>query len=482
MASTFERVRTRTYPPKKKGSQVLGKKYPWNTGIKGWHPTPNLTPSYNFNLPFVEAEAIGDETHPGPPYRSGGPVKILKAERMTPYGIQGVNTYLQMEGENPQFWEKYVGGFAPPAEADFGTTIEMSNPVNLLNLSSTHFPDIDAYGSQAWSKTRPKLQQASAFVFVAELRDLPRMLKNIKSRAKAFYHEWWDVKARTHVLKGDFDNNEVFMRPNEAADYFLEHQFGWAPFVDDIRKILATYHNAKATLARLSEQNGQSQRRKATLVGLPVVDSSLGRDGKPRIRYEPIIEDIRVNSGVGQLQTPTLNNAFYTELPTWEIRRVISTKVSATGKFQFYRPEFDLARSEYHSVLAQLQRNLTLYGARISPSNVYRATPWTWLVDWFTNISDHVDRMTDVYQDSIVAEYLYLNIRKETKWRFIQTLPFRQTGRINLVWERKLRTNERKGANSPYGFSLSWENLTPRQLAILGALGITKGRKPAGGL
>lgn len=480
MASTFARVRTRVLPLKVKGVQTLGRKYPWNTNIKGWHPSPNATYTKNFNLPFTECALIADEKHPGPPYLSGGPMKILRAERISPYGIQGVGTYLRQLDENPGAWEKYVGGFGPPGEVNFGGEVDMSNANQLLNINSLLFPELDAYGSQAWTKSRPRLEQANAFVFTAELRDLPRMLSNLKERAKALHHEWWDAKARTHILKGDFDNNEVFMSPKVAADYFLEHSFGWVPFLSDLRKFYALYHGSAEVMKRITSQNSKPVRRKATLVGLPVVVA--GEDGKPRIKFEPTVDDRLLQTGIGQLVEPNLHANFFTFPPSWELRRIERLKVSATGMFTFYRPEFDTGLNEYNSSWFQIQRMLTIYGMRISPSNIYRATPWTWLIDWFTNVSDHFDWLTDVAVDSIAANYLYLNCRKETVWKFSQTLPFRDPGAKTLVWERKLWTNERKGANSPFGFSLSWENLTPRQLVILGALGITRGNKPAGGL
>lgn len=479
MASNFERIRTRIHPPKRKGVLVLGKKYPWNTNLKGWHPSPNATYTHNFNLPFRSAEVIMDEKHPGPPYRTGGPMKILKADRISPYEIQGVGTYFRQVDESPTLWEKYVGGFAPPGEVEFGGEVDMSNATTLLSPTSALFPELDSYGSSAWSKTKPRLEQANAFVFAAELRDLPRMLGNLKRRAKELHQEWWDAKARTHILKGDFDNNEVFMPPGRAADYFLEHSFGWAPFLADLRKFYSLYHGSDAVLKRLSSQNGKPVRRKATLVGLPIVEA--GPDGQPRIKFEPTVEDLQLNVGNGQLVGPNLHSNFFTFPPKWELRRVTKLKVSATGMFTFYRPEFDTGLNEYNSAWFQIQRQLTIYGMRISPSNIYRATPWTWLIDWFTNVGEHFDWLTDVAVDSIAANYLYLNIRKERVWKFIQTLPFHNPGQITLEWQRRVFTNERKGANSPYGFSLSWDNLSLRQLTILGALGITRGRKPSGG-
>jgi hypothetical protein len=213
-------------------------------------------------------------------------------------------------------------------------------------------------------------------------------------------------------------------------------------------------------------------------VGIPVVEA--GPDGKPRITYDPERSDTKISGGNGIMTTPSLSGNYFSGTPTWEVREIVVNKVTASGKFTFYRPEFDTGLSEYNSQWFAIQRQLTMYGLRINPSNIYRATPWTWLIDWFVNVGDHFDLLTDMLVDSIVANYLYLVQRKTVTRKFIQYLPFTQTGDLSLEWNFNINTLERVGANSPYGFSLTWDTLTPRQLAIIGALGITRSR-PAGG-
>jgi len=473
MASEFERVRSRTFPPKRKGVLTLGKIYPWNTNTKNWSVSSNQTHTFNFNLPFWKAETIGDETHKGPPYLEGGPMKSLSAERVFPYEMQGVGTYLQRTDVNPSNWQKYVGGFAPPSETDFGGEIDMSNANTLLNLGSSLFPVLDAYGTQAWSRTKPHLEHANAFVFIAELRDLPRMAKSLQKRAFEFHKIWSQFK------RGSAEGALEFMSPKSRADDFLEHQFGWQPFLSDLRKFYSTYHGSAEYIKQLTAENGKAVRRKSTLIGVPIQEA--GPDGKPRIRYGPSREDTLVSKTTGQILTPSLPASFFSTPPSWEVRKVVETKLTAVGRFTFYRPEFDTGLSEYNSAWFEIQRQLTLYGLRISPSNIWRATPWTWLIDWFSTVSSYFDYLTDIAVDSITAKYLYLTMHRDTIWKLNVTLPFYDPGSLYLSWERKLHTLERKGASSPYGFSLSWDSLNPRQLAILGALGITR-RKPSGGI
>lgn len=466
MASSFERIRSRTYPKKVSGNVTIGKKYPWNTNLNNWHPTHNFVATHAFNMPWIGGEVTGDQKNPGPPYRSGGPFKRLRIERLLPHAAQGFGTYYHFAGGSPSLWEKYVGGFAPPGVSEMETGLSLSNVSQALSINSSLFPDLQAQSSLAWRKTKPKLEKANLFVSMVEARDIPRMLR---TTAKALASSW---RAAGGNLTGEV------MSPKGAADQFLNHEFGWVPFLKDLRTLYSVYHGSEAYMKRVTETNGRPTRRRSTLIGIPVVEA--GPDGKPRIRYGPTHSDIILSSGVGQMSGPSLSGNYFSGTPRWELREIVEDKVTASGKFTFYRPEFDTGLSEYNSAWFAIQRQLTMYGLRINPSNVYRATPWTWLIDWFVNVGEHFDLLTDMLVDSIVANYLFIVERKRTVRKFVQTLPFAQTGTLSLEWNLEINSLERVGANSPYGMSLSWDNLTPRQLVILGALGITRSR-PAGG-
>jgi len=116
---------------------------------------------------------------------------------------------------------------------------------------------------------------------------------------------------------------------------------------------------------------------------------------------------------------------------------------------------------------------MTNYGVRISPSNVWRATPWTWLIDWGINVGRNLDRVSEYLLDGVVAKYLYLMHHQKQRFVLKQTLPF-LTGTVVLEFYRDVETKQRKEAGSPYGFDSPWESLSPKKLAILAALGLSR--------
>lgn len=443
MSESQTRIRSRIIPHKRSGVQPLGKIYPWNSNIPGWHPSPNQTFTVDLNLNYSKGEVCLDELHPGPPYRSGGPFKHLLIERVSPYAIQGNGTYLRMSDASPSAWQKYVGGFGPPGESSIGGA-EVSNPNTALSATSSLIPAISGYESQAWSRTKPRIERSNAFVSLAEARDLPRMLQQT---AQGFHLIWKSMGGSI---------SDGIMSPKKLADQFLNEQFGWVPFLSDLRQLYAAYHGSDRYMRHMSLRNGKPTRRQASILDT---------------RTE--IKDVQ-RSGTGMIINPVLNANFFSVSPTYEVTEIVETQVRASGRFSFYRPEFDTGLNEYNSAWFAVNRQLTMYGLRISPSNIWRATPWTWLIDWISNVSDHIDLLTDMAVDSVVCHYLYLTQHQLTKRILTQNLPFQQTGNLSLSWEKVIDSKERKGTSSPYGFSLTWDNLTPRQLAILGALGISR--------
>lgn len=463
---SFSRSRSRTSTVKTSGVQTIGKKYAWDANINAFQANPIQSMAWDANLPWLYGEYTGDEIHPGPPYRQGGPFRNLKVTRVTPYWVQGQGTYdMKPGGQPPWNWRRYVGGFHPPAEHLFGGP-SVSN-TSLLNPNSSLFPGVSgADCDRAWRLSKPRIERANLFVTIAELRDLPRMLK---STAKHFHDLWKDL--------GSGQGRGV-----SASDVLLNQEFGWRPFLADINKMIDLVHKADRIIKNHMDRNGQPVRRKITLVGDWVIDEEKQvkelDDGTRKIPTKSIpsvISDVSVSVNNGLCCLPvSLETGFFSVPPTYEVREIVTDHITATSKWTYYNSVFDAGLEGFSSSLMNVQRYLTLYGLRITPSNVYRAMPWTWLIDWFSNFGDLVDRMSDAMVDEVVCWYLYVTKVRTFKRVIVQQLPFRDPGPLVLQWEKVILTKERVSASSPYGFSLSVSDLTPRQLLILGALGWRK--------
>lgn len=444
MADKFTRFRRRLTPGKKAGSQKLGY---FNSMITSggaptgnWHPAEVFPQFFNYQAPYVNAEFIADQDdHQGPPYYVGGPLKVLKVKYTNPYdGVHGKGTYVRSDG-----LQRYVGGFAPPVNSWFGGT-DVSTPAQFLIPNSPFFPNVSTYGAKAWQMAKPRIEKSNVFVSLREAKDIPRMLK---TTSKAFSQIW-------KTMGGNLDSR--VMAPKNIGDQFLNQQFGWVPFLKDLRSFNNTFQNTSKYLNQLTERNGKWSRRKVTV--------------------SKTDDMTKLNSGSGQILDPILGthwSQYFSVQPHWELTEEVISSVTAVGSFTYYRPEFDANLSEYNSGWNRVMRQLDLYGLRASPSNIYKSTPWTWAADWVTDASSYIDYYNDILVDSVVCKYFYLMQHQTVIRKLVQVLPF-YSGSVTLTFTREIETKQRVEGSSPFDFSLSWKDLTPRQLAIAAALWLTR--------
>lgn len=400
---------------------------------------------------FSRIETCEDQLHAGPPYLEGGPFTSIKIDSGLPSGAVGHGKFhsgtrelsVWGVGRGPY---TYTGGFCNPIFPPYADGFTMTNQSQVAGAMYGLVPNAsDMWGSDAWSKTKPHLEKAGLGLAIKEARDIPRML----SKSAGIFNESWKLLAGSK-------KQAVRMAPKKVGDHFLNHQFGWVPFVSDVEKAITIAQNSKEIIRKISLENGRDIRRRRTLV----TDSSeflARKDGGWFM--EPAGDTIGGLIGDGEA---------FREL--WVQQDVV---VTSSGSFRYYRPEFDLGDSHYWDALNQMKRQLTIHGARINPSFVYNATPWTWLINWFSNAGDHVDQITDWGSDGLAAKYLYVMAHTKSLVKFKQFCPWK-SGPARYELHRVIDIKQRVSASSPYGFSLSWGDLTSRQLAILGALGLSR--------
>jgi hypothetical protein len=116
-----------------------------------------------------------------------------------------------------------------------------------------------------------------------------------------------------------------------------------------------------------------------------------------------------------------------------------------------------------------------IYGLTLDPEVLWNLAPWSWFADWFVNAGDVVSNISDLSFDGLVMRFGYMMehsiVADEVRLggsSFSGGTSLDTT--IWLVTETKQRIRA-----SPYGFGLTWESFSPRQLAILAALGVTRG-------
>jgi hypothetical protein len=403
----------------------------------------------SISYPYKSAESCMDEVHAGPPWTTGGPFRKVEIGPVVPFTMLGNSVYTSdvFMNQGPYHGRvRYVGGFSPPDPFP-GSSEGIFDLKTSLGKNSPLVPVLSTLESQVWSRTKPKIETGALFVAMAEAKDASHMLH---TSARGFV----DIYRK---LGGDMSSK--VLAPKKVADHFLNHNFGWVPFVNDVVAFCDNVVNSDDRIRRISANNGQDVRRRVTLLN-HTERTNLGGDAICLVSPGNIF----------QIQS------MFTSTPRFEVWLERTVHAHSVGRFRYYIPYFDPSNPEASGMLGALRRQLAIHGARASPANIYKSIKWTWLIDWVTNTGRTVSALSDQLIDNMAATYLFLCHTEELKYVFRQFMPFNGTsgGPRTLEWQRIIAVTQRKECDAPFGFGLSWEELSPKQLALLASIGISR--------
>ncbi len=407
------------------------------TGANGSPTVISTTPSFNGTHSCI------DETHPGPPYRSGGPLSVVKKKvyikRFPPF----TSHYFSTQG----WYDGFMGvtPYIPPVEP---------TPLNL-----------SGWGARGWNRTFPLHPVYQLGVSLIELKDLPRML----TQTKAFFRSIQGLKlSKVPKTVGEF-LADLQKGPKYIGEHYLNLQFGWVPFLQDLLFITQMKDKVHKKMAWLTRKNGKGVRREVEL------DKGGFSENIPR----------NVSSTVTVF--PTLSSFLYAPgmgLPmNYPILKTYDHRIWFAAKYKFWIPE--LAPNQYLK-RDHLRLEAELVGLALDPTILYKVTPWSWLLDWFTSTGSVVQNIYLRAKYHVVAEYAYVMCRENFTYQApgyigVHTGTYAGgwkdpdrfwTGVSSTIYE--FRTRE---VANPYGFGLTYASLSAYQWSILAALGLTRGGK-----
>lgn len=118
-----------------------------------------------------------------------------------------------------------------------------------------------------------------------------------------------------------------------------------------------------------------------------------------------------------------------------------------------------------------------LFGTRLTPEVVWNLAPWTWATDWFANTGDMMTNLSAFSNDGLVLRYGYImqshDTRSTSTWQGYVNHP---SGGARYVQTQESfgSVSKTRLAALPYGFGTTFADLSARQVAIAGAIGISR--------
>lgn len=217
-----------------------------------------------------------------------------------------------------------------------------------------------------------------------ELRELPMMLKS----SVEFY-------------KSLTNRNGTLISPKKAGEGYLNVKFGWEQLVRTIDDMLSLPERIAEKVNYLLRRRGLATTYRAKREFLESPVSSL-----PALTFMVDPFETQLTSG------------------TVSARRKAELRLVVNMTLDF--PQIDTPR-----LREELLRRL--WGTDPDPGTVYNAVPWTWLVDWFSDLGNYVDLINIVNADQNLVNWGLITYQSDG---YVYKAPVvRESTR---VWERIL--------------------------------------------
>jgi len=310
--------------------------------------------------------------------------------------------------------ETYEGWMTPPTIG------------GALGFVGGKLADPTSWGATAYRRMRPDLPSFNGLNALYELKDVPEMLRQ---RFKPILQD--------------------------VGNAFLSWKFGWDALRSDCQNLVKTQMSAQKRLAQLIRDNGRPVRRRIML------EDTVLAHPYDNVKTYPVAGMVPVLESQFYGGAEAIHNLF-------DYRRTW-----ASAQFRYWLPEGPRDIVWTRRMLANI------FGLNLTPDMVYKAIPWSWLVDWFTNAGDVISNMSGGMAGRLAADRYYLMQERGAQYTLQSTQTFFRddghdtkftvTGTNFANWYHKVRMR-----GDPFGLNTSPNQLSGMQLAILGALGLSR--------
>lgn len=386
-----------------------------------------------------------DETHPGPPYVSGGPLlvkkKIISLKRFPGYAARR-SALAHYKGT------MWVHPYIPSVEPA---------PTSLVG-----------WGAKGWARTQPLHPIYSLGVSIAELRDLPRMLAQTKAGLLALMRAWAGKPAPARSVKEFIRNSGKTAR--DAGDAYLYGAFGLLPMIKDAMFLLEMHSKLDRKVAWLRAHNGKAVRRKVELDSWNYSED-IPRTLTPSSSLRPPLASQLYFAGMVSTSKP------------FPVLKTYKRRIWYSAKYRYHIPEL----SKDPRVPPPKRLILSLLGLTPDPGTLYQAMPWSWLLDWFSSVGAALSNVWSRLAYHVVAQYAYVMCSESLTYDAPGYCKMNQGVYTGGAWPGEPRTltgvsqtkyvfRQREEAN-PFGFGITFASLSAYQWSILAALGLSRGGK-----
>lgn len=383
--------------------------------------------------------------------RNGGPMTLYRTLIHSKPGFNDVRFYGLGTPSRPVYTVTYHNEYLINASL---VNFNMSgvDPEFTQGLS-TFKPTWDSSGADfsatVFSRAKPAKPITSMSNFLIELRDLPRAVQTLKQSFEIAKDLPFNLPDRLSHIK----------KIRDLPQAHVGWEFGIFPIIRDLGDLLKSVDGYQEFLSKYATFNG-----------------------KPK----PIKRRVTVYNKTDSISSSSPANFTITMAK----ENLSTTLVNSDGSQQHYYAEWGdvvWGVANFYVALKQpttQKEELNLYrryiGLTLNPHVIWKAIPWTWLIDYAATIGDVYNNISDSAADSTtimdgwVMRHKYLHA-KCSHWSSKKSGTFSKkiepgTGdgsSCELFHETKSRVR-----GDPFNVAIHPTNMSVRQTAILGSLGL----------
>lgn len=240
-------------------------------------------------------------------------------------------------------------------------------------------------------------------------------------------------------------------RAGGPSGEYLNYQLGIAPTVSAVTDLREAMQSSEKVIAQLERDSGKLIRRRYYFPDeIETSRSDVSREG-----HAPPFDVWN------SILTPDSGSTL-----TTVTRR--TTKRWFSGAFTYYLP-----KGGWRRTLDELD---AVYGIKPGIDTGWELIPFSFVADYFVNAGDVLSNMNAFASDGLVMPYGYMMITQkvETEYTLRRQMYIDNTLAMRTVRGRIVKTTLQRRRANPFGFGISDNDLSLRQMSILAALGISR--------
>lgn len=303
------------------------------------------------------------------------------------------------------------------------------------------------FGSSAIAENRPFESVSEVTTALLELFPIARLGRMNVEVPKIPLKEIAELMLRA---PGKHQVREYISR---AGGEYLNIMFGWNPTIRDLEDLFYAVKESKRLLDNFAKRYEKQYRF--------------------RTKPEETRSSFSFTTSSDLPSTPPINSFFWSNLGTGKVS--ISGNLTqtrwASGAWLFHKYT-DGGLSDQLNEWVNIVDYL--YGLKPSLDTAWELTPFSWLVDWKTNIGHVLTNISNIGADGLALQFGYAmshyEITADVSIPTVRLAGRPDLGPLRAKFEYSSKSRIRA---TPYGFGITPDSFTSKQWSILSALGLS---------